>query len=144
MADEDEILTEHFILVRVKHTAEQDAKRFTPVMMVRQAIHDACATYGIKQADLIFHPGVKSDYFGRSVLRDYIALQNLVNRTLAEVRAIIVDRPPRRRVSLYTGKPLHRSTPEEKAKRDHRARARRALLVVKDYEEKYQEKLKGH
>ena len=141
MAD-DEILTEHFILVRVKHTAEQDAKRFTPVMAIRQAIHDAAATYDINESDLIFHPVQYSDYFGRPVIRDYLAVQEIVNRTLREIKAKIADRPPRRRTSIVTGKPLPQRDPKEKAKTQHRARARRALLVVRDYEQTYGEELK--
>ena len=124
----DEATTEHLIVVRVMHTAKDDAKRWTPVMVIRRAIHDASATYDISESDVTFHQDRPFDYFGRPVLNDFLAAQEIVERTFAEVRAF-TNRLPKQEPS------------KERAKKAHQARALRALAVVKDYEERYNESL---
>jgi len=142
MADE-EILTEHFLVVRVKHTAEDDAKRVTPMALARRALHDASQNYDINLTDMVLAAGKERDYIGRPVLRDYLMVKALVDRTMEDWKAAVAKVRPRTH-SPVTGKPLPQRDPKEKAKSAHRARARRALLVVRDYEETYGEKLKGN
>jgi hypothetical protein len=136
---------EHYIIVKV--IERPGVRATTDVGRIRQAVHDALQEHDMGVSTMVLHGDRNKDVLGRDITRDYTAVRGIFHETLAAFREK-ARRNEKARALLYdrrympSGNPVRTSA--QKEKNQHHARARRALLVVLGYVEKYGDDLSGH
>ena len=86
-------LSEHFIVVRVKQTKEQDLARISPITVMRQLIHDVAEEREYNVSDILYREDRNHDYFGRSIRSEYLYVRRGFEKAHREIVSIVARRP---------------------------------------------------
>lgn len=122
------LVDEHFIVVAVRHTPEEAARVLTPLVLVRQAIHDTAAEHGLNVGDMVWRADRRTDLTGADITQDYGTIRDIYHRVMSRAKSIA-----RASHDLEQARGRRIIDPEQHH-RAHRARALRALAVVQRYE----------